>query len=75
MILSNAHPHPAPNQPESLTFADAERRAIVAALEAAHWRVSGKAGAADRLGLKPTTLRAKMNKLGVNRPTQADGTH
>jgi formate hydrogenlyase transcriptional activator len=75
MILSNAHPHPELDKPDLLTLADAERRAIVAALEAAHWRVSGKAGAADRLGLKPTTLRAKMNKLGVHRPTQADGTH
>jgi formate hydrogenlyase transcriptional activator len=54
---------------DPLTLADAERRAIVAALEAAHWKVSGTGGAADRLGLKPTTLHAKMKKLGVRRPT------
>jgi formate hydrogenlyase transcriptional activator len=53
-----------------LTLADAERRAIVAALDAAHWRISGVGGAADLLALKPTTLHAKMKKLGIHRPAQ-----
>jgi len=53
---------------EPVSFADAERRAIVRALEATGWRVSGPAGAAARLGLKPTTLHAKMKRLGVARP-------
>ncbi|MGH7536662.1 MAG: hypothetical protein ACREMG_13940 [Gemmatimonadales bacterium] len=30
--------------------------------------MSGPAGAAARLGLKPTTLEARMKKLGINRP-------
>jgi transcriptional regulator with GAF, ATPase, and Fis domain len=50
-------------------FREAERQAIVHALESAGWRVSGRGGAADILGLKPTTLHAKMKKLGVHRPT------
>jgi formate hydrogenlyase transcriptional activator len=58
-------------QPQPSSFADAERNAIVAALEAAHWRVSGTGGAAERLGLKPTTLHAKMKKLGIERPSQS----
>jgi formate hydrogenlyase transcriptional activator len=57
-----------PAGPPVLAFEEAERRAIVAALEAAHWRVSGSGGAAQRLGLKPTTLHAKMKKLGIHRP-------
>jgi formate hydrogenlyase transcriptional activator len=50
-----------------LTLADAERHAIVRALRDAEGRISGPAGAAARLGLKPTTLHAKMKKLGVRR--------
>jgi transcriptional regulator with GAF, ATPase, and Fis domain len=53
---------------ESLTFAEAERQAILDALNLTGWRVSGQGGAADRLGLRPTTLHAKMKKLGIRRP-------
>ena len=52
---------------EPLTFSDAERRAIVDALRRARGRVSGPAGAATLLGLRPTTLHAKMKKLGISR--------
>ena len=36
-------------------------------LELAHWRVRGQDGAAEVLGLKPTTLEARMKKLGICR--------
>ena len=36
-------------------------------LQATRWRVRGKGGAAEVLGLKPTTLEAKMKKLGIQR--------
>lgn len=36
-------------------------------LHATHWRVRGRGGAAEVLGLKPTTLEAKMKKLGICR--------
>jgi formate hydrogenlyase transcriptional activator len=49
------------------TLADVERTAILDALRRAEGRVSGAAGAAALLGLKPTTLHAKMKKLGVRR--------
>jgi formate hydrogenlyase transcriptional activator len=49
------------------TLADAERVAIIRALRQAEGRISGPAGAAAILGLKPTTLHAKMKKLGVRR--------
>ena len=36
-------------------------------LQAAKWRIRGKGGAAEILGLKPTTLEARMKKLGIRR--------
>jgi formate hydrogenlyase transcriptional activator len=50
------------------TLADADRRAILAALDASSWKISGPGGAAEHLGTKPTTLHAKMKKLGIRRP-------
>ncbi len=47
------------------SFAQAERDAIIAALKAASGRISGKGGAAERLGLKRTTLQNKMRRLGI----------
>jgi formate hydrogenlyase transcriptional activator len=52
-----------------IRFCDAERHAILRALELSGWRISGRGGAADILGLKPTTLHAKMKKLGIRRPS------
>ena len=47
---------------------DTERRHIVHVLERTGWRVAGKAGAAEILGLKKSTLYSKMKKLGIRRP-------
>ena len=49
------------------TFHDAERQAIIDALKAASGRIAGAGGAAERLGLKRTTLQNKMRKLNVSR--------
>jgi len=46
---------------------DVEREHIVAVLEETGWRVSGERGAATILGLKRTTLEARMKKLGIVR--------
>jgi formate hydrogenlyase transcriptional activator len=46
---------------------ETERRHILSVLEKTNWRVKGKDGAAERLGLKPTTLQSKMKKLGILR--------
>jgi formate hydrogenlyase transcriptional activator len=46
---------------------DMERRHIVAVLEEAGWRVGGRGGAAEVLGLRRTTLQAKIKKLGIKR--------
>jgi len=49
-------------------FRERERRNLRAALEHADWRVSGPGGAADLLGLKPTTLAYRMKVFGLRRP-------
>jgi len=51
------------------TLGEIERRHIVDVLEQTNWRVSGDKGAAAILGLKPTTLEARMKKLGIERPS------
>jgi formate hydrogenlyase transcriptional activator len=48
-------------------FEDAERQVIIDALLAASGKIAGKGGAAERLGLKRTTLQNKMNKLHISR--------
>jgi PAS domain S-box-containing protein len=52
---------------EGLTLDEVQRRHILAVLKKTGWRVSGKHGAAAILGLKPTTLEARMIKLGIKR--------
>src|SRR6201993_3019354 len=49
------------------SFEEAERQAIIDALRAASGRIAGQGGAAERLGLKRTTLQNKMNKLNISR--------
>ena len=53
----------------SARLSDVERDHIRTVLESTGWRIRGAAGAADRLGLKPTTLETRMAKLGLKRPT------
>jgi formate hydrogenlyase transcriptional activator len=54
--------------PEPRTLKDSERALILRSLEAAAWVIGGATGAAAKLGLKRTTLIAKMKKLGIARP-------
>ena len=51
-----------------LTLGEQERRHILEALQRTGWRVSGERGAARLLDIKPTTLAARMKKLGIERP-------
>ncbi len=60
--------------PEPRTLRDSERALIVRTLEAAGWVIGGATGAAAKLGLKRTTLIAKMKKLGIARPERQTGT-
>jgi formate hydrogenlyase transcriptional activator len=47
---------------------EVERRHILKVLDQTHWRISGERGAAKVLGLKRTTLEARMKRLGIQRP-------
>jgi transcriptional regulator with GAF, ATPase, and Fis domain len=49
---------------------DVEREHIRSVLESTGWRIRGNGGAAERLGLKPTTLETRMAKLGMKRPNR-----
>ncbi len=53
--------------PTLQTLETRERDYIVEVLEHTGWKVSGTQGAAQVLGLKPTTLEARMHKLGIRR--------
>jgi formate hydrogenlyase transcriptional activator len=53
------------------TLEEAERRHILEALNAADWVISGPKGAATTLGLKRSTLQARMEKLGIRRARAA----
>ena len=59
----------APRTGSVSTFHDAERQAIIDALKAASGKIAGAGGAAERLGLKRTTLQNKMRRLNI---THAD---
>ena len=52
----------------STRLIDVERDHIRTVLESTGWRIRGASGAADRLGLRPTTLETRMAKLGLKRP-------
>jgi len=71
-VLPNPLPAVDNNQvtlsPKQGTLTDSTRAVILQALRAAGWVIGGPGGAAARLGLKRTTLIAKMKKLGISRP-------
>ena len=58
----------------SIALEDSNRALIVDTLEQAGWIVGGPRGAAGKLGLKRTTLLAKMKRLGISRPISRERT-
>jgi transcriptional regulator with GAF, ATPase, and Fis domain len=58
-------------EPEFLTEAELQRRErnnLLLVLEKTHWRIKGASGAAELLGVKATTLKARIKKMGFKRP-------
>ena len=51
------------------TLEDVERQHIINALEETNWKISGAQGAAQRLGINPSTLRSRMQKLAITPDT------
>jgi formate hydrogenlyase transcriptional activator len=58
-----------PSPIHNVSLAEMERRYILRVLESTAWTVQGPRGAARILDLRPSTLRSKMNKLGIQRQT------
>lgn len=48
-----------------------QRDNLVAALEQANWRVSGQGGAAELLGLRPTTLADRIKSFNIKKPSRS----
>jgi formate hydrogenlyase transcriptional activator len=67
-------PHRPRTFPSSMTLEDSDRVLILGTLEQASWIVGGPHGAAAKLGLKRTTLLAKMRRLGISRPIPQEET-
>ncbi len=68
-LLPAPRPGAAPDDPAVLrSLEEVERRHVQAVLAATDWKLEGPAGAAAILGLKPSTLRSRMAKLGIQRP-------
>jgi transcriptional regulator with GAF, ATPase, and Fis domain len=68
----HASPHAIVNvTPTQGTLKDSERALILQTLQGANWVIGGPKGAAAKLGVKRTTLIAKMKKLGICRPLGA----
>jgi transcriptional regulator with GAF, ATPase, and Fis domain len=66
--LTIAVPRPsAPADRPSLKLSDVEREHMLNVLESTGWRIRGADGAAERLGLKPTTLETRMARLKLTR--------
>jgi transcriptional regulator with GAF, ATPase, and Fis domain len=64
-------PSAALSPPAFLTEAELERRErdnLLLVLKAANWKIKGPDGAAELLGVKPTTLLSRMVKWGLKRP-------
>jgi PAS domain S-box-containing protein len=54
------------------SLAEMERDIILQRLEETNWKIEGPGGAAQSLGLKPSTLRLRMSKFGIQRPNAHD---
>ncbi len=67
--LSVSAPRPAASRRRaaSARLVDVEVEHIRSVLDSCRWRVRGTGGAAERLGVKPTTLESRMARLGIAR--------
>ena len=61
---------PPTSRPADRTLAEVERAHLMEVLEDCGWRINGPGGAAETLAVHPNTLRFRMKKLAIVRPTQ-----
>jgi len=55
-------------KPDGENLDEVQRAHILRVLQSCDWKIHGEGGAAERLGLKRTTLQSRMKKLGIERP-------
>jgi len=55
------------------TIKQVEQEMIQVALEDTQWKIEGRNGAANRLGMPPSTLRERIKKYGIHRPQAQSG--
>jgi transcriptional regulator with GAF, ATPase, and Fis domain len=67
LTISAPRPLPSQRRTTSTKLVDVEVEHIRSVLDACSWRVRGAGGAAERLGVKPTTLESRMARLGIVR--------
>ena len=73
---ASASPLPAVESPADVSFMtekemrEFQKNNLVAALKQTDWRVSGPDGAAELLGIKPTTLADRIRTLGIRKPAR-----
>jgi len=61
----------APTPDSNGSLDDVERRHIESVLNQTNWMIEGERGAAKILDMNPSTLRSRMQKLGIKRPARA----
>ena len=66
--VADKAPERIPAKASAATLEAMEREHILRVLEQSGWRIRGSGGAAERLGIKPTTLESRMKRLGLRRP-------
>jgi PAS domain S-box-containing protein len=67
LTIALPRPHAATLSRTPTRLVDVEREHILAVLESTGWRIRGAGGAAERLGLRPTTLETRMARIGLKR--------
>jgi transcriptional regulator with GAF, ATPase, and Fis domain len=66
--LPESVPHPPAGAGREQTLVEVERTHILEVLERSRWSIAGRGGAAELLGMNPSTLRSRMKKYGIRRP-------
>jgi chemotaxis protein methyltransferase CheR len=61
--------HSTPHSAPIKSLSEMEKESILQALKKTNWNISGKGGTADLLGLNSSTLRGRMRKYGIRRPS------
>jgi transcriptional regulator with GAF, ATPase, and Fis domain len=55
-----------------MSLEEIEKEHIIKILLDSNWRISGEGAAAEKLDMKVSTLRSRMKKLNINRPSVKD---